>query len=118
MSNDLTFVVKSGGLPPGAYPAEFLRAEPYEEHAEQYGPGVMLVWRVTSGEQAGAEVSRICSRKMSAKSTLYKFATALRGAPLEPGTTFSFTEVVGAKGTLILEPTDGGGGRVSAFIRG
>ena len=116
--SDFSFVVSSGGVAPGAYGVEFIGISNFEEHLEQYGPAVMLRWRVLSGESAGAEPTRICSRKMSPKSTLFKFAVALRGAPLKAGERFAFDEVIGVRGTLIVEPTDSGGGRVSAFIKG
>ena len=48
----MEFVCGSGGLPPGAYSAQFVGAEAYTENIEKYGPGVSLKFRVTAGEQA------------------------------------------------------------------
>ena len=56
----MEFVVGSGGLPAGAYGAQFIGAEPWEENVEKYGPGVNLKFKVTSGADAGNEAGRIC----------------------------------------------------------
>ncbi|MEQ8847239.1 hypothetical protein [Botrimarina sp.] len=107
----------AGGVPVGSYDAEFVGVEPFEEHNEQYGPAVMLKWRITAGEHEGAEASRICSKKFSPKSTLAKLAVALKGGAIAPGESFSFDAVVGTRGSLLVEQTDSGSTRVATFIR-
>lgn len=114
----MEFTMGTGGVPVGAYEAEFVGAEPYTENVEKYGPGVLLKWRILDGEEhAGDETSRICSQKMSPKSALGKFAIAIKGSPIATGDTFAFACHVGVTGIVILEETDSGGTRVSTFKR-
>jgi hypothetical protein len=113
----MEFTVGSGGLPPGAYNAQFIGAEPYEENTAQYGPGVSLKWRVVGGEHANVEASRICAAKLTPKSTLGKFAVALKGSAIAAGERFNFANYVGTQGTILVEQTDNGGSRISTFLR-
>ena len=113
----LEFTMGSGGLPVGSYRAEFVGTEPYEENVEKYGPGVLLRFRVMNGPEVGNETSRICSAKLTPKTALGKLAVAIKGGAIESGERFSFDGFAGAKGSVIVEPTDNGGTRVGAFIR-
>ncbi len=115
--SDMTFEMGSRGIPVGSYRAEFIGAEPYLENVEKYGEGVLLKWRVTDGQHASEETSRICSRKMSPKSALGKLAVALRGASIAAGESFSFASYYGTRGSVLVEQTESGGTRVSTFIR-
>ncbi len=112
------FVVSSAsGVPAGSYNASFAGLDQYQENIEKYGEGVLLRFKILTGEHKGEEASRICSKKFSAKSNLYKFAKALRGSDLESGETFDFAEYVGTKGMVIIEATDSGSTRVATFLK-
>jgi len=115
MMTQQEFTMGAGGVPAGSYPsAEFIGTEDYEN---EYGKAVRLKWRILGGEQDGQEATRICSPNMSAKSALGKLAVALKGGPIAIGETFRFTDYVGVRGSLIVEQTQSGGGRVSMFLR-
>ena len=107
----------TGGLPPGAYTAKFVSAEPYTENQEKFGPGVSLKWRVVGGDHDGEEATRICSAKLTPKSTLGKFAVALKGGAIASGERYNFANFVGVTGTILVEATDNGGSRISTFLR-
>jgi hypothetical protein len=113
----MEFTVGSGGLPAGAYSAQFVGVEPYNENQEKYGPGVSLKFRVTAGEHVNEEASRICSAKMTPKSSLGKFAVALKGSAIAAGEKFNFAQFLGTQGTILVEQTDSGGSRISTFLR-
>ncbi|MEQ1904758.1 MAG: hypothetical protein ABL888_11275 [Pirellulaceae bacterium] len=113
----MEFLVGSGGLPAGAYQAVFVGAEAYNENVEKYGPGVSLKFRVVGGEHNAEEASRICSAKLTPKSSLGKFAVALKGGPVIAGERFNFAAYVGTQGTILVEATDTGGSRISTFLR-
>lgn len=113
----MEFTVGSGGLPAGAYSAQFVGAEPYTENVEKYGPGVSLKFRVSAGEHANEEASRICSAKLTPKSSLGKFAVALKGSAIAAGERFNFDSYVGTLGTILVEQTDNGGSRISTFLK-
>ena len=113
----MEFVCGSGGLPPGAYSAQFVGAESYTENIEKFGPGVSLKFRVTAGEHVGEEASRICSAKLTPKSSLGKFAVALKGGAVVAGERFNFADYVGKAGTILVEATDTGGSKISTFLK-
>lgn len=113
----MEFTMQTSGFPVGTYRAEFLGAEPYRENLEKYGEGVSLKWRVLEGEHTGDEVSRICSAKLTPKTALGKLAVALKGSGIQTGERYSFATYIGVRGALLVEPTDGGGSRVTAFLR-
>jgi hypothetical protein len=115
--SEMEFVVTSGGLPVGAYGAEFIGAEPYNENADKFGPGVALKFRVVGGQHDGQEVSRICGAKLSQKSALAKFAVALKGAAIEAGERINFDNFKGARGSIIVQPTESGGTRIESFLK-
>lgn len=112
------FTVSSASkVPAGSYNASFAGLQKFEENIEKFGEGVLLRFKILTGEHKGEEASRICSKKFSAKSNLYKFAKALRGSDLEPGESFDFAEYFGTKGIIIIEATDSGSTRVATFLR-
>lgn len=113
----MEFVMGSGGVPVGSYRAKFVGVEPYTERQEQYGPGLALRFEVLDVEHAGAVATRICSQKMTPKSVLGKLAVAIKGSAIAHGESFSFANYVGVTGSIIVEETDSGGSRVSAFLR-
>lgn len=113
----MEFIVSSGGLPPGAYSAQFVGAEPYTENQEKYGPGVSLKFKVISGDHAGEEASRICAAKLTPKSSLGKFAVALKGSAIAVNESFNFSSYAGTNGTILVEQTENGGSRISTFLR-
>ena len=113
----MEFTVGSGGLPVGAYSAIFVGAEPYTENVEKYGPGVSLKFRVVGGEHNGEDATRICSAKLTPKSSLGKFAVALKGGSVIAGERFNFANYVGTAGSIIVEATDNGGSRISTFLK-
>jgi len=113
----MEFVVSSGGLPVGVYNAEFLGVEAYNENADKYGPGVSLRFKVLGGQFDGQEVGRICGAKLSQKSTLAKFAVALKGGPIEAGERVNFDTFKGTRGSVIVQPTESGSTRIETFLR-
>lgn len=110
-------VASASGVPAGSYNATFSGLEKYEENVEQYGEGCLLKFKITSGEHEGEEASRICSKKFSAKSNLFKFAKALKGSDLENGEDFDFADFIGVKGMIVVEETDSGSTRVATFLK-
>ncbi|MFC1758618.1 hypothetical protein ACFL2H_07605, partial [Planctomycetota bacterium] len=69
------------------------------------------------GPHADAEVTRICSMKMTAGSALGKLAAGLNGGPIATGQSFDFSQYVNATGVVVAEATQGGGSRVASFQR-
>ncbi len=110
-------VSSASGVPAGSYNASFAGLEAYTENSEKFGEGVLLKFKISSGEHRGEEASRICSKKFSAKSNLYKFAKAFRGNDLESGESFDFADYIGTKGMVIVEETDSGSTRVATFLK-
>ena len=103
-------------VPAGSYDAKFKGIEEFNEG--EYGPGVRLLYEVTSGEHAGEIASRICSQKFSSKSNLFKFAGQLRGTEVSLGEDFDFAEFVGTTGKIMVETTaNGESTRVSMFLK-
>lgn len=112
-----SFTVASGsGVPAGSYNARFAGLDTYEENADRFGEGIILRFAILSGDHKGEEATRICSKKFSAKSNLYKFAKALAGRDLEAGESFDFADFVGKKGMIVVEETDSGSTRVATFL--
>lgn len=112
------FVVSSAsGVPVGSYNASFVGLDAYTENCEKYGEGCSLKFKILGGEHKDEEASRICSKKFSPKSNLYKFAKALIGRELQAGETFDFANFVGTRGMIIVEETEGGSTRVATFLR-
>ncbi len=110
-------VTSASGVPAGSYNASFVGLDKYEDNADKYGEGVILKFKILTGERKGEEASRICSKKFSAKSNLYKFAKALKGRDLENGESFDFAGFIGTKGMIIVEETDSGSTRVATFLK-
>ena len=70
----------------------------FSERKEEYGDGVALRFRIIGGPHNGEQASRICGAKLTPKSTLTKFAVALKGASIASGERFSFANYVGTFG--------------------
>jgi hypothetical protein len=117
MSNTAFIVNNSSGVPAGSYNATFEGVEAYTENLDKYGEAVVLKFKITSGEHKGEETSRICSKKFTAKTNLYRFAKALLGRELSKGESFDFANHINAKGMIVVEETEGGSTRVATFLR-
>jgi hypothetical protein len=116
--SDYEFTMGSGGVPAGSYSAEFIGAEDFEDkNGKGYGPALSLKWKILDGEHAGEIASRIAGKKLSPKSTLGKFAVALKGGQIASGEAFRLGDYIGLRGAILVEPTESGGTRVGAFIR-
>ena len=114
----MEFECKSGGIPAGAYAAEFIGCEPFEGNVDKgYGPAVKLRFKVLAGVEAGNEGSRICAASLTLKSALGKFAVALKGSPVTAGERFNFDKFIGEKGTILVVPTDNNGTRIDTFLK-
>ena len=111
------FTVSSISVPAGSYNASFAGVEPFTENVDKFGEAVSLRFKILSGEHKETETTRICSKKFSPKSNLYKFAKALRGRDLESGEKFDFADYIGTKGLIIVEATDSGSTRVATFLK-
>lgn len=107
----------SSSVPSGSYSATFAAIEPYKENADQFGEGVILRFKISSGEYVGQEASRICSKKFSARSNLFQFAKALLGRDLTSGDRFDFADHIGAKGLITVDKSETGATRVTTFLR-
>lgn len=116
MTTEFT-VTSASGVPAGSYNASFAGLEGFTENADKFGEGVLLRFKITSGEYKDTETTRICSKKFSTKSNLYKFAKSLRGRDLESGERFDFADYIGAKGMIIVEAIDSGSTRVATFLK-
>jgi hypothetical protein len=113
----MKFTCEAGGVPPGAYRAKFAGCKPFEQRTpNEYGPAVVLTWKVIGGQCDGQDAGRICGAKLTPQTVLGKFAAAVKGSPLQVGETFDFDRYVGRPGSLSVEATERGGSRVSAFI--
>jgi len=110
--------VSAGGLPVGAYPARFMRAEHYtSEERTDLPPGFKLVWQVLSGDFEGQEASRIVSQKTGPKANLPKFLKSFLGRPPERGEDIDLESFYGQTGTIVVEETESGATRVASFLR-
>ena len=108
----------SDGVPTGTYPAEFVRCEDYDNPERPDLPkAVKLVWRVTAGEFADKEATRIASLKFSKLAALPKLLRSIMGRDPEKGEQIDLTQFTGVTGTLVIEETDSGSTRVATFIR-
>ena len=117
MTTQFTFS-NGSGVPAGSYNASFVGIDPYNENLDKgYGEGILLRFKITSGEYKDTETTRICSTKFSAKSNLYKFGKSLRGRDLESGEKFDFANYIGTRGLIIVEATDSGSTRVATFLK-
>jgi hypothetical protein len=113
----MKFKVSNGGIPSGSYNATFQGLDRYEENVDKFGEGLLLKFEVSSGEHKGATATRIVSKKFSPKTNLFKFAKALAGRDLLAGDEFDFADVIGVRGMVIIEETEGGSTRVATFLR-
>lgn len=106
------------GIPAGYYgKAQFMKADPFDERVSDYGPAVRLTWKVLEGDHKGQEASRILSAKLSPKSNLFKFVTALGGRRPEPGEAVNLNRYLGTVGMIVVERTESGASRVTSFIK-
>ena len=114
----MKFTTTSGGIPVGTYAVEFVSATDFEGNSSnEYGPAVLLTWQVTNGDLEGETATRIVSAKLSPKSNLYRFVTALKGSKPEVGEQIDLDTFVGTTGMVVVEETGNGGTRVETFIR-
>ena len=117
MSTSFEFTMGGEAVPVGTYKAEFVRVENFDSENLDYPPAIKLVFGILAGGYEGTEVTRIVSKKTGPKANLPKFATMLSGGPIASGEKFTLTNFYGAVGTVVMEETEGGGTRVSTFIR-
>ncbi len=88
-----SFTVSSAlGVPTGSYNATFAGLEKFEENVEKFGEGVLLKFKIVSGDHKGERLRGSARRMFSAKSNLYKFAKALVGRDLVSGEAFDFAD--------------------------
>jgi len=110
-------MTRGGGSPPGSYSAKFVRAEPFEQNVEQYGPAVKLVFVVDGGPEDGVENTAIASATLSPKSKLGKFAVALNGGPIAIDQEVDFGTFKDVSGLIVVEESPSGNGtRVTTFV--
>ncbi len=116
----MIFTAESGGGPPaGSYPAAFVGCEPFEggESSKDYGPAVKLIFQILGGDLMGMEATRIVSHKMTPNTNLRKFASAIKGAPIDDNEEFNAEQYFGTVGLIVVVDTDNGWTKVDAFIR-
>jgi hypothetical protein len=110
-----SYTMQPGGVPAGTYPeAVFLGTEGVNN---QYGEATKLRFRIVGGQYDGQEATRICSPRLTPGGALGKLAVQLKGGPIAIGEAFSFASYIGTRGSVVVEATQGGGGRVSVFLR-
>lgn len=110
----MKFTVSASGLPVGSYGAKFIGVEPI---TNEFGDAVSLRFEVLSGDLAGQTATRICSTKLSPKSNLFGFISALKGSKPEAGEQIDLSSYFGTTGMIVVEAIDSGATRVGAFIR-
>ena len=111
---------ESGGVPPGAYSVEFVKLENFEseENSNDYGPAVILRFKVLSGDYEGEETTRICSKKMNPRTELGKFARAITGSQGKVGQSFRWEDFYGQAFQALVEETPSGRGtRVGSVVK-
>ena len=113
----MEFEATSGGVPADIYTTEFANIERFaSEKGKQYGPAVLLSWRILAGDYEGQYATRICAEKFSPKAALRKFAEAICGRELAPGEHFDFTDYYGVTGRVVVKETESGSARVDTFM--
>ena len=114
-----TFTMKSSGPPAGHHPAEFVGVKPFEsdEANAKFGPAVSLTFRVTEGDHKGEEIFVVASAKLSSRSKLGAYATALNGGAIPLGTEVDIDKFAGVKGILVVEMDGEGHTKASSFLK-
>jgi hypothetical protein len=85
-------VTEFRALPAGTYPVEFIN---YEKLQTQFGESLKLLYRVTHGPEADAQLDEIASLKGGRGAKLKLRMGALRGRPYAPGETIRPRELFG-----------------------
>jgi hypothetical protein len=115
----MQFTVSSGScVPPGFYAASFLGCEETEVHPE-YGRGVRFKFRITGGEQEGAQASVICGLEKAAspRNRLGRVLGGLAGAPVAPGMTISVEQYIGRNFLISVQQVGSGQGtRIETIV--
>ena len=81
----------------GNYSAEFIAAR---EREFEFGPTVILEWRIVEDENEGERVSCLCGKQPQRRSKLAKFARALNGGKIRAGDLVRFDDFLGVRGTV------------------
>ena len=98
MSFEMQFTDDS--ISPGKYSAEFIAAR---EREMQYGPTVILEWRIVEDENEGERVSCVCGQEPRSWGKLARFARALNGGKIPAGDRVRFDDFIGVRGTVKVE---------------
>ena len=117
----MKFITSSGGLPVGHYAAEFVSIEDFKsDPSNDYGPAVVLTFKVIAGELENETATRIVSAKLSRKSILHEFVRCFRnGVKPEAGEEIDMASFYGITGTIFVEEFESGNGtRVERFMKG
>lgn len=102
-------------LPVGAYNAIYEGAEDFAGDG-QYGPSVRLKFVVVGGELDGKPTDVLCSKKLTSKSKLARFITAIKGSPLVKGERVDLDGLRGANVLIVVGPREKGEGTVITSI--
>ena len=107
---DFEFSAGNENPPSGMYKGVFDRVEPREKN--EHGNSVRFVWRITEGDQAGREASRICGidRPPSAKNALGRVLAGLAGKSFEVGEKVSPDDFIEKPFLLQIADAPGGNG--------
>jgi len=104
-------------MPEGEYLGDLTAVEEWNENADKYGPAIRFVFRITEGDYADQEVTRITGTRVTKKTALGKMLRGLKGAPIEPGEAIDPEAFVGQRYVLSVAETDSGSTRVESVMR-
>ena len=85
------------GISDGNYSAEFIAAR---EREFEFGPTVILEWRIVEDENEGERVSCLCKQESKSWGSLAKFARALNGGSIRAGERVRFDDFIGVRGIV------------------
>jgi hypothetical protein len=115
--NDLALEVGSGGVPAGAYQAEFIGVEVQPANPEKkYDEGLRWKWKVKGGLQDGQVASRITGKKPSPRNACGRILSGLLGRALAEGEKVQVGPLVGRTYLVVVASTPNGGTRVDNCV--
>ncbi len=102
-------------LPVGAYSAIYQGCEDFDGDA-QFGPAVRLKFVCVGGDVDGRETDVLASKRLTSKSKLAKFVTALAGRPLTRGEKVDLDSFKGVNVLIVVTPKEKGEGTTITSI--
>jgi hypothetical protein len=106
----MKLTVKSGGVPPGSYVAMLKGVEAKES---KFGPGLFWTFEVSNGPHAGVKATAFSQPEPTANNKCGKFLAGIMGKMPGVGETVDLSPYIGKPYLIVVEKTEGGGGKVS-----